>query len=262
MLILGAVYLELELTPTKAIIYQIIAAGLSFFLGFLFLNRKLLASLRKVQPEFKTKEWTRETIPFSINSGVQIVRSKVLNYVLAIFGSLEAVAIFDVAVRGASLVAFTLNALNTAISPFVSAAFERRNFEQLQRILKKTGRLIFVFSLPVALVFIFGGTTLVMFIFGDEYDVSYVPLVILCIGQLVSSMVGSVGLLLNMSGNQRIMSRSNIQMMILHVVFSIPLVIYFDVLGAALIYSGLHILQNLVLLRYVRRNLKINTAII
>ncbi|MEM7187504.1 MAG: oligosaccharide flippase family protein [Bacteroidota bacterium] len=262
LLILGAVFFELELTPTKAIIYQIIAAGLSFLLGFLFLKRKLLNKLRSVVPKFETKEWTRETIPFSINSGIQIVRSKVLNYVLAIFGSLEAVAVFDVAVRGASLVAFTLNALNTAISPFVSAAFEQKNMERLQQIVRKTGRLIFVFSLPVALVFIFGGTALVMFVFGEEYDVSYIPLVILCIGQLVSSMVGSVGLLLNMTGNQKVMSRSNIQMMILHVIFSIPLVIYFDVLGAALIYSCLHILQNLILLRYVRKNLKINTAII
>jgi len=262
LLILAAVFFNFELTPTVAIIYQIIAAGFSFLLGFIFLNRKLLRKLKQVTPEFSTKEWTRETIPFSINSGIQIVRSKLLNYILAIFGSLEAVAIFDVAVRGASLVAFTLNALNSAISPFVSAAFELNDIHSLQRILKKTGRMIFLFSLPVALIFIFGGKGLVAFVFGEAYDASYVPLVILCIGQLVSSMVGSVGLLLNMTGNQKILSNSNIQMLILHVLFSIPLVIYFDVIGAAIIYGGLHILQNLVLLRYVRKHLKINTAII
>jgi O-antigen/teichoic acid export membrane protein len=261
MMIVGAILFQYEMTPKIAIIFQLIAAGFSFLLGFVLLNNKLLKKLKPVTPLFNNREWIRQTIPFSINSGVQIVRSKLLSYVLVIFGSLEAVAIFDIATRGASLVAFTLNALNTAISPFVSSAYEKQNMESLQRIVKKTGRLIFVFSLPVALIFIFGGKGLVQFIFGEEYGASYVPLVILCLGQLMSSMVGSVGLLLSMTGNQKVFSNSNLQMLVLHVLFSIPMVIYFDVLGAALIFSVLLILQNLLLLRYVRKKLHINTAI-
>lgn len=261
LLIVGAIFFQYEMTPKVAIIFQLIAAGFSFLLGFVFLNNKLLKKLKPVTPLFNNREWIRQTIPFSINSGIQIVRSKLLSYILVIFGSLEAVAIFDIAMRGASLVAFTLNALNTAISPFVSSAYEKQNFVQLQRIVKKTGRLIFIFSLPVALVFILGGKSLVQFVFGEEYGASYLPLVILCLGQLFSSMVGSVGLLLSMTGNQKVFSNSNLQMLVLHVLFSIPMVIYFDVMGAALIFSALLILQNLLLLRYVRRKLHINTAI-
>lgn len=260
-LIVGAIVLKFELTPKFAIIFQVIAAGFSFLLGFVFLNNKLLKKLKTITPVFHSKEWTKQTIPFSINSGIQIVRSKLLSYILVIFGSLEAVAIFDVATRGANLVAFTLNALNSAISPFVSSAYEEGNMARLQTIVKKTGRLIFLFSLPVALIFIFGGKTLVSLVFGGEYVASYIPLVILCLGQLMSSMVGSVGLLLSMTGNQKVFSKSNLQMLVLHVIGSIPMVIYFDVIGAAIIFSALLILQNLLLLLYVRKNLKINTAI-
>ena len=261
LLIVGAIVLNFELTPKYAIIFQVIAAGFSFLLGFVFLNNKLLKKLKTVTPVFHSKEWTKQTIPFSINSGIQMVRSKLLSYILVIFGSLEAVAIFDVASRGANLVAFTLNALNSAISPFVSSAFEEGNMARLQSIVKKTGRLIFLFSLPVALIFIFGGKTLVSLVFGEEYTASYIPLVILCLGQLISSMVGSVGLLLSMTGNQKVFSKSNLQMLVLHVVGSIPMVIYFDVIGAAIIFSSLLILQNLLLLRYVKKKLKINTSI-
>jgi len=261
LLIVGAILFKFELTPKYAIIFQVIAAGFSFLLGFILLNNKLLKKLKPVTPVFHNREWTKQTIPFSINSGIQIVRSKLLSYVLVIFGSLEAVAIFDVAMRGANLVAFTLNALNSAISPFVSSAYEEGNTVRLQSIVKKTGRLIFLFSLPIALLFIFGGKTLVSLVFGEEYVASYIPLVILCIGQLMSSMVGSVGLLLSMTGNQKVFSKSNLQMLVLHVVGSIPMVIYFDVIGAAIIFSALLILQNVLLLRYVRKNLKVNTAI-
>jgi len=261
LLIVGAILFKFELTPKYAIIFQVIAASFSFLLGFGFLNNKLLKHIKSIPPVYHSKEWLKQTIPFSINSGIQIVRSKLLSYVLVIFGSIEAVAIFDVATRGANLVAFTLNALNTAISPFVSSAFEEGNRERLQSIVKKTGRLIFLFSLPVALLFIFGGKTLVVLVFGEAYGASYFPLLILCLGQLMSSMVGSVGLLLSMTGNQKVFSKSNIQMLVLHVIGSIPMVIYFDVVGAALIFSVLLILQNLLLLRYVRKHLKINTAI-
>ncbi|MBL4663659.1 MAG: flippase [Flavobacteriaceae bacterium] len=261
LLIVGAIVFQFELTPKYAIIFQVIAAGFSFLLGFIFLNNKLLKKIKTIPPVFHNKEWIKQTIPFSINSGIQIVRSKLLSYILVIFGSLEAVAIFDVASRGANLVAFTLNALNSAISPFISSAYEEGNMERLQSIVKKTSRLIFLFSLPVALIFIFGGKTLVSYVFGEEYVQSYVPLVILCLGQLLSSMVGSVGLLLSMTGNQKVFSKSNIQMLVFHVIGSIPMVIYYDVIGAAIIFSTLLILQNLLLLRYVRKKLNINTAI-
>ncbi len=251
-----------NLTPKWAMLFQVIAAGIGFLIGYLFLRRHLLLKLRNVRPLFEQKHWIKETIPFSINSGVQVTRSKLLTYVLAIFGSVEAVAIFEVATRGATLVSFTLNALNTAISPFISTAFEKGDKIYLQKIIRKTGRIIFAFSLPVALLFIFGGTTLLTFIFGAQYENAYIPLVILCIGQLVSSMVGSVGLLLSMTGNQRVFSNSNLLMLILNVILSIPLIIYLDVIGASIVYSLLLIVQNLVLLSYVRKKLKINTAII
>jgi O-antigen/teichoic acid export membrane protein len=261
MLIVSAIFFQYELTPKSVIIFQIIAAGFSFLLGFMFLNKKLLKKLKGITPKFSSKEWINQTIPFSINSGIQIVRSKLLSYILVIFGSLEAVAIFDVAMRGANLVAFTLNALNSAISPFVSSAYEQKDFTRLQFIVKKTGRVIFLFSLPVALIFIFGGKGLVTFVFGAAYEASYIPLVILCIGQLLSSMVGSVGLLLSMTGNQKVFSQSNLQMLVLHVLLSIPVVIMYDVIGASIVFSALLILQNILLLRYVRKNLNINTAI-
>jgi len=262
LLISIAIFIEYPLTPKGVVIFQIIAASISFVLGLVFFNKKLWSTLSTIPSKFNTKEWVSQTIPFSINGGVQVVRSKLLNYILVAFGSVEAVALFDVALRGANLVAFTLNALNNAISPYISAAYEKGDFKLLQRIIKKTGRIIFLFSLPVALTFIIGGNTLVQFVFGKEYGASYIPLVILCLGQLLSSMVGSVGLLLNMTGNQKVFSKSNLQMLLLHLLLSIPLVVYLDVMGAAIIFSGLLILQNIILLRYVRRKLHINTAII
>jgi O-antigen/teichoic acid export membrane protein len=253
--------LKVPLTPYMGMLIHVIAAAISYIVGFVFLKRKLLNKLREVKPIYHNKMWLKEAIPFSLNSGVQVIRSKLVTYVLAAFGSVTAVAIYDVALRGAALVAFTLDALNTAIAPHISAAFEKKDFNNLQKIITKTSRIIFAFSLPIALFFILGGDQLIVLLFGKEYRLAYIPLVILCIGQLISSLSGSVGLVLSMTGNQSYFTNSNIFITVLNIVLCIPLVKYFDVIGATIVYSFLLILQNFILLVYIKSKLKIKTMI-
>jgi O-antigen/teichoic acid export membrane protein len=206
------------------------------------------------------REWLRQGLPFSINSGAQIGKSRLLTYIIAVCGSIEAVAVFDVAMRGAKLVSFTLDALNRAIAPFVSSAYERGQKENLQRIVKKTSRLVFLSSLPVALVIFIGGPPLLQWIFGDAYEAAYVPLVILCAGALVSALAGSVGLLLNMTGNQAVFTKSNVWALVINALASIPLVYLFEAIGAAIIYSLVLILQNIWLLHFTRKELRIDAT--
>ncbi len=256
------IYSGATLTPKTAMIFQIIAASTGFFIGLFFLYKKLLLKLKFITSVFFIKEWFKQTIPFTINSSIQVVKNKILTYILAVFGSIEAVAVFEVAIKGASLVSFTLDALNLAIAPYISSAFEHKNHNTIQRIIKKTGRLIFIFSLPVALTFIIGGKTILELLYGKSYLVSYIPLVILCVGQLISSIIGSVGLLLNMTGNQSVLSKSNIIALFLNIVLSIPFIIHFNSNGAAFVYSFVLILQNIYLLKQVKNKLSITTTII
>lgn len=251
----------ISLTPQRAILLNILVSAFAFVIGFFLLRKNILLQIQPIKALFHTAEWVKQTIPFTINSGIVILKSKLLTYILAIFGSIEAVALFDVAMRGASFVSFILDALNQAISPFASSAFERRNMPALQRIIKKMSRIIFAISLPVALIFIIGGKPLLIFIFGSEYEFAYVPLVILCIGQLISAMTGSVGLVLSMSGHQAVFSNSNIFFLVISIIASIPFVIHCGVIGAALVYSGVLILQNVMLLYIVWNKMRINTTI-
>jgi O-antigen/teichoic acid export membrane protein len=255
-------FLGKTLSPSSAIALFTLAAFCSLLTGLVFLNRKLLQNIRGIKPIYFNRLWIREVAPFTLDSGIQELKSKIMTYVLAAFGSLEAVALFDVAARGAALVAFTLDGLNTAIAPYISKAFESNNMISLQRIVTKTSRIIFVFALPVVVVFVIGGRSLLNFLYGADYEVSYIPLVILCVGQLINAATGSVGLVLNMTGYQTAYTRVNFFITMANVVLSIPMVIYFDVLGAAVIFSTLLVVQNLVLVVYLNKRLKINSTII
>jgi O-antigen/teichoic acid export membrane protein len=253
--------LQYKLTPQLAMILNIIAAAISYMFGYYFLKNKLLNRINKYEAVFFNKEWLKQAIPFSINSGVQIIKSKLITYILAIFGSIEAVTIFDVATRGASLVAFSLDGLNSAIAPYISKAFEDNNMNNLQNIITKTSRIIFVFALPVVVIFIFGGEALINNLFSKAYADAYIPLIVLCLGQLVNAATGSVGLVLNMTGKQVVFTKINVYITLLNVLFSIPLVIYFDVTGGAILFSLILIIQNGYLVFYVKKELNINTTI-
>ncbi|MBE9490622.1 MAG: oligosaccharide flippase family protein [Bacteroidetes bacterium] len=259
--LLLAILFDFKIEPQIAMILHAFAAAIAFLIGYFILKNKLLNRLKGETPTYKNKLWLKEAVPFSITSGVQVIKSKLLIYVLAIFGSIEAVAIYDIAMRGASLVAFTLDALNSAISPYISSAFELNQKVSLQRIITKSTRLIFILSLPIALFFIVGGETIISLLFGDKYTIAYIPLAILCVGQLVNSFTGSVGIVLNMTGNQKYLSKNQVQMMLISAILSIPFVIYYDVIGAALVYSFVLILQNIILVVYVKNTLNINTTV-
>ncbi|PKA84362.1 O-antigen/teichoic acid export membrane protein [Ulvibacter sp. MAR_2010_11] len=254
-------YGGMKLSPISAILLYTIAGVISFLVGLVFLHRKLFQKIKTVKAEYYNNLWLKEATPFTIDSGIQELKSKVITYILAVFGSIEAVALFDVASRGAALVAFTLDGLNTAIAPYISKAFESKNMESLQRIVTKTSRIIFVFALPVVIVFVIGGKALLNFLYGNVYEDSYVPLVILCIGQLVNAATGSVGLVLNMTGYQSTYTKVNFVITMANAVLSIPFVIYLDVLGASIIFSSLLVIQNLVLVLFLNKRLNINSTI-
>lgn len=259
--LLWVTFFEREISPQGAMLYHGIAAAIAFFIGYLFLKQKLLNQLRKIKPIFLNRLWLREAIPFSVISGVQVIKSKFLTYVLAGFAGIEAVAIFDVAQRGAALVSFTADALNMAISPYISSAYEQKQKDSLQRIVKKTARIIFVFSIPMAFLFIILGKPIIGFLFGNEYELSYIPLVIICVGHIVNAISGPLLAVLNMTGNQRYLSKNQIQMMFLSVIISFPFIHFFDVIGAALVFSIVFIIQNLILVFFIKRKLNINTTI-
>lgn len=252
---------SIELTPASTILIHIFAAAISFIVGTFLLNQKLKNKFYNISPIYNNSVWIKETIPFSLNEGIKISKEKISSFILAIFHSVESVAIFDIAIRASSLVSFTLDAINSAIAPYISNSYEIKNEKKLQHILKRSSRIIFITALPVILIFVFGGKTIIELLFGKEYLLAYVPLLILCVGQLANSIAGSVGVVLIMTGNQAYFTKTIAIITVIYLILNIPIVYYFDVVGAAINMSLLIFIQNIIFVVYVKNKLKLNTTI-
>lgn len=259
--ILGYILIFDELTPQAAMATHAISALFSYAFIHWILRKKLLHSLRGITPRYETRIWVKESLQFTGNMGVNKLKTRLSTYILAALGGPVYVGLYEVALKGSNMVIFGLTAVNSALGPFISRFYAKDDRSGVQHIITKATRVIFLFALPVALVFIIGGTYIIDLLYGEEFAGSYLPLVILCLGQLFNAAAGSVALLLKMTGNQKFVLRVNAINTFVNLFVAIPLVMYYNVVGAAAAYGLLIVVQNVILWMYAKRKLNINTSL-
>ncbi len=90
----------------------------------------------------------------------------------------------------------------------------------------------------IVVIFTLFGVTLLELFFGQEFVLSYVPLLLLFGGQLVSSAVGSVGFLLIMTGNERVVAKAFTVGALTNIALNVLLIPRFGTVGAAVATSA------------------------
>ena len=167
--------------------------------------------------------------------------------------------IYNVANRGAELIIFVLNSINMVLAPTIAALYTQGDKERLQNIITLSVRIVLLFSLPVALGLVFFGKYFLM-IFGNEFVLGNKALTILSIAQLFNCAMGSVGLLLIMTGHQRQAAIGVVISAVLNVIFNALFIPIWGIEGAA-IATGISIISwNSIYVVWVYRKLGIYTT--
>ena len=191
------------LEPDKAMGLHALAAAGAFVVGLILLRRAMPVQAGKAMPEYESRPWMRSMIPLSLIAGMQVINSQLALVVLGFVATDAAVGIYRVAAQIAMLVAFTLTAVNMVLAPTVARLYAQNDREQMQRLVTWSARLVLAAALPVVAVFVIFGETVLRIMFGEDYVGAYAALIILSIGQLINASMGSVGLILNMTGHER-----------------------------------------------------------
>lgn len=136
----------------------------------------------------------------------------------------------------------------------------KNNRKELQDYVSHAARITTLITIPLALLLIFFGKYLLM-IFGKEFQVSYVPLIILIAGQLINSLTGMVGALMTMTGNQNVFLRVYLFASFTDIFLNILLVPKFGLVGAATASAVSTIILNAFLYVLVRKKLGIKASV-
>jgi O-antigen/teichoic acid export membrane protein len=145
---------------------------------------------------------------------------------------LETVGIYNVAVGGATLITFILVVVNMPLAPIVAELYTSGNRVRLQRVVTMSARVVLLGSLPIAIGLIFFGDWFLL-IFGKEFAVGFSALIILSVGEMVNASMGSVALLLNMTGNERDVAKGIGIAAALNIVLNAILIPIWGLIGAA-----------------------------
>lgn len=166
---------------------------------------------------------------------------------LGYFCSADVVGIYSIALRIAILISFILYSFNDILLPVISEKFIERDFAEIKYLYQTITKWIFSLSLLFCgLIYTLHNDILLLF--GKEYLPATIPLLILCIGQLVNSSVGGVGILLEVMGHQKLVLLNALILLTLNIILNYIFIanLNLNMMGAALATSISIILSNVV----------------
>ncbi len=238
-----------------------------FLLNFAFLallsTAFLLYYFSKVNAKNTSEEITYKQIikrsgPMAISAITYLLMQSVDVILLSKYSSFERVAFYSVAIKLTTVLSLVLASVNTVYAPSFAEWYSMNDFKSLREGLKRSTRLIFLFTFPVIIIILVFSKMILGF-FGPNYVEARWALIVLLIGQAVNAFCGSVGVYMNMTGKQVIFQRILIIAFTINIVLNLILIPKYDLLGAAIATTISTVFWNLVTTAYIYRKDKIIT---
>jgi O-antigen/teichoic acid export membrane protein len=246
--------------PSNVLLLQIVSATLAFGAGIYYFLKFKPAQLAGAVPHYRTALWLKSSIPFGLTTALTTINGQTDILALGMFGSDADVGTYRVAVQLATLIIFGLQVVNGIQSPHVAHMYASGDMPRLHKLIARSSQAVLLFALPVMLVLVVFGKPIIALAFGKEFEGAYLPLVILSVGQLVNATMGSVGLLLNMTGHEHDTMTSVLVGAVINVVLCFTLIPILGMIGAALATAVTLVVWNVLMWFKVRRRLGIEPS--
>ncbi|MBA6412294.1 flippase [Parahaliea sp. F7430] len=245
------------LNVKTAIMSQVLIAGVVFLIASWIFYCLQPLEKKFSSAKYKLKAWVPALIPFTLLALVGTFNSQIGIVVLGLLSSDDQIAALRIADRGATFVALSLSLVNIIIAPHIVRSFQSKDRNGLQRLAKQSARGAFCIALPICFILILAGERLIDIVFGADYaPMSYYPMIILALAQLINVFFGSVGYLLSMSGYANDALKGHIIGLLSNIILCGLLIPQYGALGAAIGISVSVLIWNCVLsyLVYIRLN--------
>ncbi len=175
---------------------------------------------------------------------------------LGVFTSTSAVGIYALAVGLTAFVPIALKSINQIFSPTISELHAKGQHDLLLKLYQTLTKWTLGLTIPLAFsVMIFARP--LMAVFGHDFESGWPILIIVSAGELINCGVGSVGLLLMMSGEESTALRIQMWLAPIVAMANFITIAIWGLMGAAVVTAATSTLINLLYLRAVKRKLKI-----
>lgn len=215
--------------------------------------------ISKTTSRFHFWEIASVSMPIWVGTVTAFLFSRVNLWILSHYHGAGEVAVFGATIQLVVLSGFPLLIAMGTVAPNISALVARKNSHDLNLLLRTTAQIQFAASLAITFGILILGRFALQIVYGDFYKVGVLPMIILAFGYCFNAWTGLPGLLLNMSGHQKVSMTCGIIAVSLGIATSLLLVPQIGITGAAIGSSAGIIAQNLLMLLYCRISFRINT---
>jgi O-antigen/teichoic acid export membrane protein len=194
----------LRLTPNDAFSLRFLSTCAALVIGVWSLLRCLPKQLGNVRPRVDLGRWYQSAWPLLFLGFAAVITTQTDVLMLSALAGADSAGVYQAAARGAELVAFSLVIVATVTQAMIARLHETGDLAELQRVVTASARGALALSLPVALVLIVFAEPLLVLAFGADFQRGAACLIILSVAQMFNVAVGVVGLILNMTGHERV----------------------------------------------------------
>ena len=174
------------------------------------------------------------------------------NVLLKLTTNSAEVGVYHTAFKLSMFAAVALMAVNSIASPKFAEMFGKNDMEGLKKVVHQSTKMIFWSSVPLVIVF-FIFPEFLLGLFGEEFKIGVAAFIFLSCGRLVSSFCGSVGNILQMTGNQNIYALILFFAAILNIALNLTLIPIYGINGAAIASMSSLIVWNLSMVFVVKK---------
>ena len=246
-------HVELQ-AAVKLMVY---AATISLIIGSVLLTKKVGRFVLSKKSEIS--KVYRFGLPLMITNISLFATLEVHIWVLAYFQPETEVALYGASLRLVLLLAMPLTIINAVIPPMIADMYSQKQFDRVQSLLQKSATIVSVPAIIIFIVIMLYGSEILGLVYGDNYTQAYIPFIVLAVGQLINVLTGSPGVLLTMSGHERVVMKTAFIAGCMGVIASLIGVQAYGALGAATGYAVGIIINNTSMWAYSARYLTINT---
>tara|TARA_B100000575_G_C23139646_1_gene662888 strand:- start:2155 stop:3450 length:1296 start_codon:yes stop_codon:yes gene_type:complete len=188
----------------------------AYLLGFVLLSClssikvfRLLAKLGKLtnnSEKFTVKQIFTTSYPMALSAIAYFIMQSIDIIILSMYKGFEEIAYYSVSVKLAMLTTLALMSVNIVIAPRIAEIYEKKEMQTLQKLIKRSTRIIFLIS-ACALGVLFLFSEEILSLFGKDYTTANNALLFLLSAQFFNSVSGPGAIYLNMTGRQRTLNK-------------------------------------------------------
>lgn len=244
--------------PQEAMVVHLAAAVGALAISA-FIVRRFLPTPVTVAEPVTDDSWLRTAFPFMLISGLAMLNLRGGTVLVGMITDLDTVALYAVAVRLSGIMALSLTAVSAVVAPRIARLYTQQDMTALQKLVTYSTRGILLIALCAIVILILFGDQL-LGLFGDGFNAAYIALVVLAIGQLVNASTGVTGWLLLMTGNENTLGKISLFSTVIHYVLIIILLPTLGLVGAAIGTAAGNTINNILMVIFVYKKLKINAT--